>query len=85
MLKPDLLQPGQSNKLRFQLTAKDIASFNTNALSWIAEAGNYTVKMGLHRTILQTSTFQCQKKYVTEKCNKVLVPQVHVNESKKGF
>lgn len=82
--KTNLLQPGQKQTLRFELTAKDIASFDTKSTSWIAEAGNYVVKIGSSsENIIQTSSFSVPKEIMVEKCNKVLLPQVPINELKK--
>src|SRR6202035_3110174 len=38
--KTDLLQPGQSQVLKFILTEADLASYDTNSSSWVAEPGN---------------------------------------------
>ncbi len=82
--KTNLLQPGQKQTLQFELNAKDIASFDTKATSWIAEAGNYSIKIGSSsEKILQTSSFLVSKVIMVEKCNKVLVPKVTINERKK--
>ena len=82
--KTELLQPGQSQTIQFVITADDLASFDTNGTSWIAEAGKYTVKAGASsEDIKKTASFQLAKDIVTEKCNKVLVPQVEINELKK--
>lgn len=83
-LKTGLLQPGQSQKITFTISAADLASFHTGSTSWIAEAGNYAVKIGASSTdIRQTAGFALAKDIVTEKCNKVLVPEVEINELKK--
>ncbi len=82
--KTGLLQPGQSQKITFTITAADLASFHTASTAWIAEAGNYTVKIGASSTdTRQTAGFILSKDMVTEKCNKVMMPQVHVEELKK--
>ena len=82
--KTNLLQPGQKQTLQFELNAKDIASFDTKATSWIAEAGNYSIKIGSSsEKILQTSSFLVSKVIIVEKYNKVLVPKVTINERKK--
>lgn len=82
--KTNLLQPGQKQTLQFEIAAKDLASFDTPSTSWVAEAGNYTVKMGASSlNILQQATFTLGKPLMVEKCNKVLVPQVPINELKK--
>lgn len=82
--KTGLLQPGQSQKITFTITAADLASFHTASTAWIAEAGNYTVKIGASSTdIRQTIGFSLAKDIVTEKCNKVMAPQVSIEELKK--
>lgn len=82
--KTSLLKPGQSEKITFTIKAADLASFNTASTSWIADAGTYTVKVGASSAnIKQTATFSLAKDIVTEKCNKVLVPQVAINELKR--
>ncbi len=82
--KTVLLQPGKSQVLTFTLRAEDLASFDTESTAWVAEAGTYTVKIGASSTdIKQTATFTLGKGLVTEKDNKVMVPQVSINELKK--
>ena len=43
--KTSLLKPGASETLTFILTEKDFASFDTAQSAWVAEAGNYIVKI----------------------------------------
>jgi beta-glucosidase len=82
--KTNLLQPGQKQTLNFVLNADALASFDTNSTSWIAEAGKYLVKIGSSSAaIKQTATFQLPAELVVEKCNKVLAPQVAIDELKK--
>jgi beta-glucosidase len=82
--KTNLLQPGQKQTVSFVLNADALASFDTNSTSWIAEAGKYLVKLGSSSTeIKQTATFLLPAELVVEKCNKVLVPQVAIDELKK--
>jgi beta-glucosidase len=82
--KTGLLQPGQSEKITFTIDAGALASFDTGATSWIADAGNYSVKVGASSTkIKQTAGFALAKSIVVEKCNKVLAPQVSIAELKK--
>lgn len=82
--KTGLLKPGASQTLTFTLHAKDLASFYTDQSAWIAEAGNYTVKIAASSdNIKTTKDFTLAKDIVVEKVNKVLVPQVNIHELKK--
>jgi beta-glucosidase len=82
--KTVLLQPGQKQIVTFEIKAADLASFNTQTTSWVADAGKYEVKIGASSTdIKQTASFNLANEMVTEKCNKVLAPQVEINELKK--
>jgi beta-glucosidase len=82
--KTGLLQPGKSETVTLILTAADLASFNTAKTAWVADAGKYIVKIGnASNNLTQTANFSLAKSIVTEKCNKVLVPQVTINELSK--
>ncbi len=82
--KTNLLLPGQKQTISFVIAPKDLASFDTNSTSWIAEAGKYEVKVGASSTaIKQTASFQLPAELVVEKCHKVLIPLVEINELKK--
>lgn len=81
--KTALLQPGQSEKITFTINPADLASYNTDASAWIADAGMYTIKIGASSTdIRQKINFSLPEQITVEKCNKVLVPQVSINELK---
>jgi len=77
------LQPGASQTITFNINAADLASFDTNSTSWIAEAGKYSIKIGASSTsIKQTAIFGLANDNVVEKDNKVLAPQVDIKEFK---
>jgi beta-glucosidase len=81
--KTNLLQPGQKQTVSFVITAADLASFDTNSTSWIADAGKYEVKIGASSSnIKQTASFKLAAPLVVEKCHKLLAPQVSINELK---
>ena len=81
--KTGLLQPGQSQTLSFTLTPRDLASFDTASSSWLADAGNYTIKIGASSLdIKQTGSFKLQKDILVEKVNKALSPSVKIDELK---
>jgi beta-glucosidase len=82
--KTHLLLPGKSQTLSFLISASDLASFDTKSSSWIAEAGDYAIKIGASSIdIKQTKTFKLEKELVAGKTTKALVPQVEINEMKK--
>jgi beta-glucosidase len=84
--KTNLLQPGQSQTIKFTLSPADLASYNTNEGSWIADGGTYTIKIGSSsEQIKQTADFTLPSSVTTEKCNKALTPADQINELKKAF
>jgi beta-glucosidase len=81
--KTGLLKPGESQTLTFKLSADDLASFDTRAAAWVADAGKYTVKIGgSSLDIKQTVTFDVAKDIVTSKVRNALTPLVTINEMK---
>jgi beta-glucosidase len=81
--KTRLLQPGESQTLKFELTARNLASFDTPSSSWIAEAGQYIVKIGASsRDIRQTASFNLDSEIAAEKDSKALAPKAGINELK---
>ena len=81
--KTGLLEPGASQTLSFTLGAADLASFDVQTSSWVAEAGTYTIKIGASSAnIKQTANFSLSKEMVVEKDNKALAPQTAINELK---
>jgi len=82
--KTNLLKPGESQKITFTINARDLASFDTNSASWIAESGNYTVKIGASSSdIKQSGNFKLQNNLTVEKDQNVLKPQVAIPEFSK--
>ena len=78
-----MLKPGETQTIKFTLTAADLASFYSDKDSWIAEAGNYTVKAGASsQDICLTATFNLPQDIIVEKVNKVIVPPSNINELK---
>jgi beta-glucosidase len=82
--KTNLLKPDASQSITFTLNAKDLASFNTAQSAWIADSGEYTVKIGASsEDIKLTKDFKLTKDILVEKTHKALVPQVLINELKR--
>jgi beta-glucosidase len=83
--KTRLLNPGESQTITFILYPKDLASFNTSQSAWIADAGNYKVKIGsFSEEIKLTKSFMLTKELIVEKVNKTVTPQIQINELKNG-
>lgn len=81
--KTKRLQPGESQTVTFELTPKDLASFNPETVSWEAAAGTYTVRIGVSsRDIRQTKTFKLDSNLTVEKVHDVLRPEHSIDELK---
>ncbi|MEP1446288.1 MAG: glycoside hydrolase family 3 C-terminal domain-containing protein [Paraglaciecola sp.] len=56
--KTQLLQPGESELIQFELNARDLTSFSKQQGVWLAEAGEYVIRIGKSsREILQNAQF----------------------------
>ena len=76
-----LLSPGESQTLSFTIEPKDFASFDEATWSWIAEAGNYTLKMGAYSlNIKQSASFKIAKELSAGKVSKALAPTREINK-----
>ena len=79
--KTKLLNPGESQKLSFTIETKDFASFDETTSSWIAEAGNYVLKVGASSlNIKQTGIFKINKEMTAGKVTKALTPSHEINK-----
>ncbi|HAQ18128.1 MAG TPA: glycosyl hydrolase [Prolixibacteraceae bacterium] len=79
--KTKLLKPGESQTLNFNIETKDFASFEEASSSWIAEAGNYTLKIGASSlNIKQTASFKIAKELNAGKVTKALAPSREINK-----
>lgn len=79
--KTRLLKPGEKQVITITLNADQLASYHTDAVAWVAEAGTYTVKMGSSsEEIRSTATFKLDKNLVVQKCHKVMSPEGPINE-----
>jgi beta-glucosidase len=78
--KTGLLKPGESQTLNFELGALDLASFDTASSSWVAEAGEYTIKAAASsKDIKQKGTFTLDSELTVKKVNKALALQRTIN------
>ena len=81
--KTGLLEPGETQTLSFVINKIDLASFDTDASAWVADAGNYTVKVGASsKDIKQTITFKLGKELIVKQVNKALTPQREIKTIK---
>ena len=83
--KTRLLASGKSQTLSFELNARDLSPFDTAASSWLAEAGEYKVKVGASsRNIRQTASFRLGEDIIAKKVNWALSPQREINILKQA-
>ena len=83
--KTGLLKPGESQTLTFTINAKDLASFNTDKSAWVADAGQYLVKIGASsEDIKMTRSFALPKTMIVEKVHKALSPPMAIAELKNN-
>lgn len=65
--KTTLLQPGESEVLTFELSARDLTSFDQEHNVWLAQSGEYVLKAGTSsREILQSVSFSVPKDVVIQ-------------------
>lgn len=83
--KTELLRPGQTQTVTFELSTADLASFDSSVSSWIADAGTYTVRVGSSSSdIKKTDAFQVKQEMLVEKVHKALPPKVNIQELRPG-
>lgn len=79
--KTKLLNPGESQTVSFSVETKDFASFDEATSSWIAEAGNYTLKVGASSlNIKQSANFKIAKELSAGKVTKALAPSREIKK-----
>jgi beta-glucosidase len=82
-VKTKLLAPGESQTLTFELTPRSLASFDTASSSWVAAAGDYTVRIGASSNdIRHTGSFILGRDIKVKTESNVLAPKEEINELK---
>ena len=82
--KSRLLKPGEKQTLSFTLNPRDLASFDESTSSWVAEAGNYEVRVGNSSVnIEQKASFNLKNELVVEKVSNALAPSEEINKLTK--
>jgi beta-glucosidase len=81
--KTKLLAPGESETVTFTLDAHNLASFDPAISTWIAEAGQYDVKLGASsKDIRANATFTLGKELAVKKESVALTPKAPIAELK---
>lgn len=79
--KTNFLNPNDSQKLSFEITPKQLASFWSGKSEWIADKGNYEVLIGASsKDIRLKSSFVIKDDIMVEKVNDVLYPNYKLTE-----
>ena len=81
--KTILLNPNESQVIKFEVNPKDLASFDTKKSSWIVEPGKYEVKIGSSSQAIEAqANFSVAKEIIAEKDHNVLSPTREIKEIK---
>ena len=79
--KTNLLQPGETQQMTFELDARSLASFQSGISAWIADKGEYEVRVGASsKDIRLTASFNLPNEIVVEEVNDVLYPNFTFTE-----
>lgn len=82
--KTKLLAPGEKEVVTIVLTPEELASYHTDGAAWVAEAGEYSVKLGSSSIDIRSSaSFKLAKNLVVQKCHQVMSPKVPIREQKQ--
>ena len=81
--KTRLLKPGESEKLIFVIKQDDLSSFSTEQSAWVAEAGDYTIKIGASSNDIKASKKVNLSKDITiKRVNRLLKPNKPIIDMK---
>jgi len=79
--KTDLLAPGKSQTLSFDINPRDLCSFYSGISAWVADKGEYTVQIGASSTdIRQSATFTMPERKIVEQAQDVLYPNFAIRD-----
>ncbi|NOX65947.1 MAG: beta-glucosidase [Chlorobi bacterium] len=79
--KTKLLKPGESQRLTFELDEQSLASFWSGISAWVADKGNYEVRIGASSTDIRLKvSFDLQKDIVVEEVHDVMYPNFYMEE-----
>ncbi len=81
--KTRLLNPGESQTMTFVIDSRNLASFDPSISTWVAEAGQYNVKIGASSDdIRQNASFTLAKELKVKKVSVSMVPKEKIDELK---
>ncbi|MHA1912083.1 MAG: glycoside hydrolase family 3 C-terminal domain-containing protein [Candidatus Kariarchaeaceae archaeon] len=79
--KTKLLKPGESQELSFELDERSLASFWSGISSWVADKGDYEIRIGASSTDIKLkASFNLTEEIIVEKVHDVLYPNFMMKE-----
>jgi beta-glucosidase len=79
--KTRLLKPGESHELSFELDTRSLASFRSGISAWVADKGDYQVRIGASsKDIRLKGSFNLPKDIIVEKVHDVMYPNFAMKE-----
>ncbi len=79
--KTKLLKPGESQQISFELDERALASFWSGISAWVADKGDYEVRIGASsKNIRLKDSFNLPKEIIVEKVHDVLNPNFMMKE-----
>ena len=79
--KTKLLEPGESQQLTFELNARSLASFWSGISAWVADKGDYEIRIGASsKDIRLKASFNLKEDIIVEKVNDVMFPNFYMEE-----
>jgi len=82
--KTKLLQPGESQRLAFELDERSLASFWSGIDAWVADKGDYEVRIGASsQDIRLKASFNLPEDIIVEKVHDVLYPNFVLKELRR--
>ena len=79
--KTKLLKPGENQELSFTLGTRDLASFWSGIDTWVADKGQYEVRIGASvKDIREKASFELPETIYVEKVKNILYPNMLIKE-----
>ncbi len=79
-VKTRLLNPDETQSVQFVISKMDLASFDKSQSAWVADAGNYEIRIGASsENIRQTAMFNLPEQLIVRKVNNVMEPERSIN------